>query len=78
MPGVGGFGTVWQVNLKGKEVAVKQLYMSKRNAYAGDFIREVIVLGTMAHPNIVGSAPLLPNPKPHSPPPFLRARRGVV
>ena len=51
-PGAGGFGTVWQVNWKGKEaltrmlrpaadkpltsqVAVKQLYMDKKNAVAG-------------------------------------------
>jgi len=53
MLGEGGFGVVWEVNWKGTAVAVKKLNMTKKNAIAGDFIREVIVLGTMAHPNIV-------------------------
>jgi len=41
------------VNFRGEEVAVKKLNMGVKNGLAGDFIREVTVLGTLAHPNIV-------------------------
>jgi len=41
MLGEGGFGVVWEVNWKGKCIAVKKLLMTKKNAVAGDFIREV-------------------------------------
>ena len=39
--GEGGFGVVWEVEWKGKPVAVKKLNMTRKNAIAGDFIREV-------------------------------------
>jgi len=53
MLGEGGFGVVWEIEWQGRALAVKKLNMSRKNAIAGDFIREVIVLGTMSHPNIV-------------------------
>ena len=51
--GKGGFGVVHQVNFRGQDVAVRKLDMGAKNRIAGDFIREVTVLGTLAHPNIV-------------------------
>lgn len=44
---------VCQVNFKGEELAVKKLNMSRMNNQIGDFIREVVVLATLNHPNIV-------------------------
>jgi len=51
--GSGGFGVVYELEWLGEQIAVKKLSMTQKNAIAGDFIREVIVLGTVAHPNIV-------------------------
>jgi len=51
--GEGGFGIVCQVNFKGEELAVKKLNMSRMNNQIGDFIREIVVLATLNHPNIV-------------------------
>jgi len=51
--GEGGFGVVCQVKWKGVWIAVKRLAMTKKNTIVGDFIREVTVLATMSHPNIV-------------------------
>jgi len=51
--GEGGFGVVYQAKFRGEDVAVKKLNMSDNNTVVGDFIREVTVLGTLAHPNIV-------------------------
>lgn len=51
--GSGGFGVVYEVEWMDQAIAVKKLAMTEKNHIAGDFIREVIVLGTIAHPNIV-------------------------
>ena len=51
--GAGGFGVVYQLNFRNHEVAVKKVNEDEKNEIVNDFIREIAVLGTISHPNIV-------------------------